>query len=316
MLAMRLWGNIMREDIFFPSCGKGNIHVCRWIPEGQVKGVVQIVHGIAEYALRYESFALYLNSLGYGMVAEDHMGHGQSIGEDTVQGYFHGGWFAAVEDTMTLMKTTMVQYPELPYVLFGHSMGSFMARTILAKYPDCGITACVICGTAWQSPALISAVLPLTKTVCKLDGETVPSPKLQNLVFGAYNKRIKNPRTGFDWISRDAEMVDKYVADPLCGFVATGGLLRDMMTGLAYIHKSSSLAHMDKELPVLFAAGETDPVGDYGKGVLKAAKRFREAGMRHVSVKLYPGCRHEILNETNREKIYRELGQWILNPKE
>ena len=307
--------SLMREDIFYPSQGKGQIHACRWMPEGEVKGIVQIVHGIAEYALRYEPFACYLNSLGYGVVAEDHMGHGQSIGADTLRGYFYGGWFTAVEDTMTLMKMTMEQYPEVPYVLFGHSMGSFMARTILAKYPDSGITACVICGTAWQSGALMAAAVPMTKLVCKLDGETDPSPKLQNMAFGSYNKRIENCETEFDWLSRDKQTVAKYAADPLCGFVASGGLLRDMMAGIAYIQKNSTLAAMNKELPVLFTAGEEDPVGNYGKGVWKAAEEFRKAGMKNVSVKLYPGCRHEILNELNREEIFRELGQWILEQK-
>ena len=306
----------MREDFFYPSKGKGQIHACRWLPEGEVRGIVQIVHGIAEYALRYEPFAMYLNSLGYGVVAQDHMGHGQSVGEDTIRGYFYGGWFTAAEDVMTLMKSTMARYPDVPYVLFGHSMGSFLARTVLAKYPDSGITACVICGTAWQSSALLAVGLPLAKLICKLDGETVPSAKLQNIAFGAYNNRIEDRRTEFDWLSRDSAVVDRYAQDPLCGFIASGGLLRDMMSGISYIQKNSTLASMNKELPILFTAGEADPVGDYGKGVLKAAEKFRQAGMRHVSVKLYPQCRHEILNELNREDIFRELGQWILNPKE
>lgn len=306
----------MREDFFYPSQGKGQIHACRWLPEGEVKGIVQIVHGIAEYALRYEPFALYLNSLGYGVVAEDHMGHGQSVGEDTVRGYFYGGWFAAVEDTVTLMKSTMEQYPNVPFVLFGHSMGSFMARTILAKYPDIGITACVICGTAWQSSALLAAGVPMSKLVCKFSDETRPNSMLHNMAFGSYNNRIENCETEHDWLSRDRQTVAAYEADPLCGFMASAGLMRDMMTGISYIQKPSSLKNMNKALPVLFTAGDADPVGNYGKGVEKAAEEFRKVGMEKVVVKLYPGCRHEILNETNRDEVFRDMGRWILNQKE
>ncbi len=301
----------MGEELFFPSSGKGNIHVCRWIPEGELKGIVQIIHGIADYAQRYEPFALYLNSLGYGVVAEDHMGHGGSIGDGTLQGYFYGGWFAAVEDVMTLMKRTRAQFPGLPYVLFGHSMGSFLARTVLGKYPDSGIAACVLCGTAWQSHGLTAAGLTMAKFVCQCKGETLPSPGLHKLAFGAYNHRIENPKTEFDWISSDEEIVKAYEEDPLCGFVATAGLMRDMMTGLSYIHKKSTLAAMNPAVPILFTAGEEDPVGNYGKGVQQAAEAFSKAGMKQLSLKLYPGCRHEILNERNRQEIFRDLGAWI-----
>ena len=140
----------MRQDIWYDSKGAGSIHACRWIPEGQPRAVLQILHGIAEFVERYDDFASFLNSKGILVVAEDHMGHGQSINGEGIQGYFHGGWFTAVEDSMQLLEDTRKEYPELPYILFGHSMGSFMARTILCKYPDCGLTAAVICGTGWQ----------------------------------------------------------------------------------------------------------------------------------------------------------------------
>ena len=153
----------MRTEHYFASCGAGKIHYCRWTPEGEVKAVLQIIHGIAELAERYDAFARYLNSLGYLVVAEDHMGHGQSLNGDGLQGYFHGGWFYAVADTYHLMEETRKEYPDIPYILFGHSMGSFMARTILCKYPDSGISAAIICGTGWQPtfalPALIKVVM-------------------------------------------------------------------------------------------------------------------------------------------------------------
>lgn len=301
----------MRTDIYFESCGKGSIHACRWTPEGEPKAILQIVHGIAEYVERYDAFAQYLNSLGYLVVAEDHMGHGKSIGEEGTIGYFDGGWFAAVGDTYRLLSDTRAEFPDVPYVLFGHSMGSFMARTLIEQYPDSGISACIICGTGWQPQALLSFAIPVCKLVCKLDGERKPNAKLENIVFGGYNKKVEHPRTAFDWLSRDERNVDAYIADPLCGFTASAGLLRDMLTGIAFIEKKVNLARMRKDLPVLFIAGEDDPVGSYGEGVKTAAEAFRKTGMTDVSVKLYPLCRHEILNEINREEVYADVSAWI-----
>ena len=164
----------MRQDIWYDSKGAGKIHACRWIPEGQPRAVVQILHGIAEFVERYDDFANFLNSKGILVVAEDHMGHGQSINGEGIQGYFHGGWFTAVEDSMQLLEDTRKEYPELPYILFGHSMGSFMARTILCKYPDCGLTAAVICGTGWQPAFALPGLIKVVEGICKVSGETRP----------------------------------------------------------------------------------------------------------------------------------------------
>ena len=202
----------MRTDSWFDSHGAGRIHVCRWTPEGEPKAVFQIVHGIAEFIERYDGFADYLTKQGYLVVAEDHMGHGQSINGEGIQGYFHGGWFTAVEDTFQLLTDTRKEFPNLPYILFGHSMGSFMARTLLCKYPDCGITAAIICGTGWQPAFALPAAIRLVEAVCEKTGETKPNEKLQDLVFGSYNKKVEHPRTPFDWLTRDARIVDAYIA--------------------------------------------------------------------------------------------------------
>lgn len=301
----------MRTDHYFDSCGKGRIHFCRWTPEGQPKGIVQIIHGIAERVERYDDFANYLNSQGFLVVAEDHMGHGSSLEEGGVRGYFHGGWFTAVDDSCCLMKDTMAEYPDLPYILFGHSMGSFMARTILAKYPDSGISAAIICGTGWQPTFALPLLIKVVEGICKKTGEENPNEQLDNMVFGSYNKRIENPRTAKDWLTRDEAIVDAYVADPMCGFVPACGLLRDMMKGIHYIQQPKNLANMKKDLPVFFIAGQEDPVGPYGKGVEQAAKAFRKAGMINVALKLYSDCRHEILNELNKDEVYGDVTKWI-----
>lgn len=301
----------MRTDFWFDSCGAGKIHVCKWMPEGEPKAVLQIVHGIAEFVERYDTFANYLTGLGFAVVADDHMGHGQSINGEGIQGYFHGGWFNAVADTYRLLQDTRKEYPDLPYILFGHSMGSFMARTILCKYPDSGISAAVICGTGWQPTFALPVLLKVVNGICKKTGETIPSEKLQGMVFGSYNSRVEHPRTPFDWLSRDKDIVDAYIAHPLCGFTASCGLLRDMMTGIYYIQQPKHLALMRKDLPVFFIAGGDDPVGSYGTGVHKCVDAFRKAGMTDVSVRIYPLCRHEILNEINKEEIFEDVAQWI-----
>ena len=299
---------MMRTDHYFDSLGEGKIHYCKWMPEGEVKAVVQILHGIAEHVERYDDFANFLNSRGIAVVAEDHMGHGKSM---VTQGYFAGGWFTAVADSYQLLQMTRAELPEVPYVLFGHSMGSFMARTILAQYPDSGIDAAIICGTGWMPTAVLQAGKAMGNMVCKLKGERNPSSLLHGIMFGSYNQKVEHPRTPCDWLSRDEKVVDAYVADPLCGFMESAGLARDMLTGILYIQQADSLAAMRKELPVFFVAGGDDPVGGYGTGVRQAAAAFRNAGMQFVSERIYPLCRHEILNEINKQEVYEDIAQWI-----
>lgn len=301
----------MRTDFYFDSKGAGKIHGCRWMPEQPPVAVLQIVHGIAEFVERYDGFAQYLNSLGYVVVAEDHMGHGKSINGQGIQGYFHGGWFTAVEDTYELLQRTRQEFPNLPYVLFGHSMGSFMTRTILCKHPDSGISAVVICGTGWQPKALLNTAIAICELVCKKQGEQTPSKALEKLIFANYNKKVEHPRTPYDWLTRDSRIVDEYIASPLCGFTPTAGLMREMLKGIRFIQEPEKLSAMKKDLPVLFISGGDDPVGSYGKGVPHCVEVFRNAGMMDVTCKLYPLGRHEILNEINHEEVYEDVASWL-----
>ena len=272
---------------------------------------MQIVHGIAEFVERYDDFADFLNTQGILVVAEDHMGHGKSICEVTPKGCFAGGWHGAVADSYQLLKNTMDEFPNVPFILFGHSMGSFMARTILARYPESGIAGALICGSAWMPDAVIGAGKIVADLVCRIKGAQNPSHLLQKLMFGGYNNKIQNPRTASDWLTCDEKIVDAYEADPLCGFVPSAGLVRDMMTGLQYIQKPENLGGMKKDLPVFFIAGGEDPVGGYGAGVRQAAEEFRKHGMENVDIKIYPQCRHEIHNELNRQEVYDDVANWI-----
>ena len=301
----------MRTDFYYESQCGSKIHGCRWTPDGQVKAIVQFVHGIAERIDRYEDFAKFLNTQGILVVGEDHMGHGLSVSEKTPKGYFCGGWFGAVEDTCKLMRDTMEEFPGVPYFIYGHSMGSFMTRTILARYPDDRISGAIICGTGWQNNAVVAAGKAVANLICKTKGETHPSKFLKKMAFGTYNDKIEHLRTPLDWLTRDNKVVDAYIADPLCGFRASAGLMRDMMEGFEYNQNSQHLASMDKDLPVYFIAGDADPVGDYGKGVRYTAEMFRNAGMKQVDVKIYPLCRHEIHNELNKAEVHQDVLSWM-----
>lgn len=300
----------MKEEFYYKSCGIGQIRGRCWKPEGSPKAVVQLVHGIAEHIDRYDDFANFLTHHGFVVVAEDHMGHGKSVGSEGVQGYFHGGWFSAVADTHQLMEHTKREYPSLPYIIFGHSMGSFMTRTLLCQYAQNGPDAAIICGTGWQPNALLAAGKILGKLMCHHGGEKKPSAFLHNMTFGGYNRRVDHPRTDVDWLTRDTNVVDAYRADPQCGFIATAGLMRDLAQGITYIQKRENLEKMQKKMPVYFIAGGDDPVGNYGAGVAKCAQKFQAVGMKQVSVKIYPLCRHEILNELNKTEVYEDVLQW------
>lgn len=290
----------------YPSNGGGVIHAYRWAPAGKPVAVMQLVHGIAEHMLCYDGFARRLNDRGVLVVAEDHMGHGKSGGERM---YF-SAWTEAVDDTYALLRRTQEELPDVPYFLFGHSMGSFMARTLLFRYPQAGLRGAVICGTGWQpTPVLLAGRMLCALEKCRL-GATKHSPLLEKLMFGAYNAKFKDAQTPNDWICARRETVDRYVEDPLCGEPVTVGLAQELMRGLTMIQKRSNRAAMPKDLPVLFVAGESDPVGNMGKGVKKTAEKFRAVGMQNVTLRLFRG-RHEILNEENFNEVQEEIWQFL-----
>lgn len=302
------------SEYYFPSSdGRTLIHVNQWTPNDRaIRGVVQIAHGVAEYGGRYAPFARYLCAHGYVVAANDHLGHGLSVIDGAPMVYFgeKDGWRHVVDDMEELRRRTAKVFPGKPYFLFGHSMGSFLSRTHLIRYPG-RLDGCILCGTGHQSPALIAGGKLIADREIRRLGRKAFSVKADKLAFGAYNQRFQPTRTRFDWISANEANVDAYIADPLCGGDATLGLFRDMLDGLGAITKQANINKMDKKLPVLFIAGDQDPVGDMGKGVEKAFRCFQKAGLRDVSLKLYHGLRHEILNETGRQYVYRDVLDWL-----
>ena len=302
------------SEFFFPSSdGKTLIHVNQWTPsERRILGVVQIAHGVAEYGARYAPIARFLCGHGFVVVANDHLGHGQSLilGGPMVYLGEKDGWWNVVDDMECLRSRVAKVFPDRPYFLFGHSMGSFLSRTHLIRYPG-RLDGCILCGTGHQSPALIAGGKLIADREIRRLGKKAFSARADDLAFGAYNKAFAPTRTRFDWVSASEENVDAYIADPLCGGDTTLGLFRDMLDGLSYITRQSNMDKMDADLPVFFIAGDQDPVGDMGKGVRKAHDCFKKAGIRDLSIKLYHGLRHEILNEASRQYVYRDVLDWL-----
>lgn len=301
------------NEFTFPSAdGKTAIHAVEWLPEGKPRAVLQISHGVAEYILRYEPFAEYLTERGFAVVGHDHLGHGCSVAPGAARLYFggKGSWDWVVDDIYTRRNLAGKQFPGIPYFLLGHSMGSFLARTYLIRYPGT-VDAAVLMGTGQMSPAVIAAGKRIASIEARKVGEDHSSPLVEKLAFDNYNKIFAPNRTGFDWLSVSEENVDRYTQDPLCGESPTIGLFREMLSGLAFIARPENLKKMNANTPILFISGAMDPVGDCGKGVQRAYRSFQKAGVRHVSIQLYPELRHEIMNEDCRETVYEDLYQWL-----
>ena len=304
----------MTEFTFLSTDGKTQLHGMRWEPEGgSVRAVLQICHGVAEHIARYDAFARYLNGLGIAVVGHDHLGHGLSLPEGGTPVYFGEGntWNTVVDDIYVLHQRIRLWYPDVPLCIMGHSMGSFLTRTYLIRYLGT-VKAAVIMGTGWQPKAVIAGGMAVAKAVGAVVGENGTSDLVTNLAFGAYNKLFAPNRTSCDWLSADEDNVDAYMADPLCGADATVGLFRQMLSGIRFNQKLSNLRQMDPRIPVLFVAGEKDPVGDCGNGVRRTYQEFRRAGVQDCTLKLYPGLRHEILNEkAQQQQIFEDIGQWL-----
>ncbi len=306
---------MVKEEFYFDSRdGKSRIHAVRYRPEdtGQVRCVLQVVHGMAEYAERYEEFAAYLVERGFVVTGDDHLGHGKSVGQGGKQGYFceQDPATVLVRDVHRLKKLTEELYPGVPYVLMGHSMGSFITRNYLCRYGT-GISGAVIMGTGMQPKAVLDMarlVAGIQKFFC---GPMHVSRLLDRLAFGGYGKGITDRRTAFDWLSRDRERVDRYIADPMCGFTFTVNGFGALFELVLRLYSPENLAAVPRELPVFMVSGDADPVGDYGKGVRRAYDSLVAAGLTDIRLKLYPGGRHELLNETNRSQVMQDICRWV-----
>lgn len=275
-------------------------------------GIVQIVHGMAEHIDRYDDFARYLVGRGFVVCAEDHIGHGGSAADPSDFGHMpaHGGKDILIGDVHTLRRIVTELFPGVPYVVYGHSMGSFIVRAYIARHGE-GLAACVLSGTGNVPSALSKSGRTLARILAAVKGETYRSSLIDGMGAGGYGKQIENARTQLDWLSTDDSVVDAYIADERCGFMFTVGGYATLLDLTAEVVTPACAAAVPKDLPVLFVAGDGDPVGDMGKGVEAAAQLMRDAGVKTVDCMLYEGMRHEIHNEVNYEKVYNDIATWI-----
>ncbi len=291
--------------------GKTTIKATEWIPEGEVKAVLQICHGMCEYVGRYEAFAEYMCAKGFYVVGNDHLGHGRSVtGEDRL-GFFaeENGNGILLEDLETLRKMTKERFPDVPYFWLGHSMGSFLTRQYVAIHGD-ELSGAVIMGTGTTPPAVLAVGKGLCKMIAKAKGWDHRSKTVDNIAFGSYNKKIEPQRTRADWLTKDEAIVDKYLNDPWCTYKFTVNGFYNMFYSIGECQKKETAEKIPKDLPLFLVAGEEDPVGSYGAGVKAAYETYKGAGIKDVSMKLYPTDRHEILNELDKAQVYEDLYNW------
>ena len=303
----------MKKHIYFPSSdGKTKLHGVIWEPDCAPRAIVQIAHGMVEYVERYEAFAAFLNEQGILVAGNDHLGHGWSYTKERNKGYFaeEKGDIVPLQDLHRLTLLMQKKYPDIPYFLFGHSMGSFFARRYLCMYPN-EIDGAIICGTGWQPKAVLEGALAIVKAGKLLKGDHRRCKIVDALAFGSMNQHFEPAKTSKDWLSRNTDAVEKYIADERCGFIFTLNGYRTLFRNMLLAQDMELLQRMDEDLPVLFISGEDDPVGDFGKGVKKAVNAFRTSGMENVECILYPECRHELINELNKDEIFQDVLEWL-----
>ena len=299
------------QDIYYPSKdGKTTIHACIWQCEGEPKAVLQIIHGMAEYAARYAPLAEFLNKQGIVVCAEDHLGHGKSVCSEDDLGYFaaKNGWQTVLSDIRGLTEIVKPKYVGVPYFVMGHSMGSFFCRKYISLYGD-NLAGAIVMGTGFKSAATTGGAKFITGLVAAFKGWRYRSKFIDNSAFGSYNKRF-DKRTSFDWLSANPDNVDNYIADPLCGVPFTCNAFYGLFSIISQACKSKTIKAVPEKLPVFVVAGADDPVGDYGKGVEKLCRKLDRYG-KNVSMILYRGCRHEIVNDICAPQLFEDLSGFI-----
>lgn len=302
-----------KKEFYFKSCDRTTqIHGIEWTPEGEVRAVLQICHGMVEHINRYDEFASYLTQRGFYVVGHDHLGHGKSVQGEDDYGYFHepDGNACVIGDIHKLRWWTKKHYPEVPYFMLGHSMGSFLLRQYLTKYSE-GLAGAIIMGTGYHSLPELKLGQVLCRGIAYVKGWRYRSRLVNTIGFGGFNRRFRPCETEKDWLTTDTEKRDAYIQDPYCNFTFTLNGYYHMFGGMKTLEYKKNLENMCKELPVLFVSGEDDPVGGFGKGVRKVYQQFLDVGMIHTELKLYRDDRHEILNEKDRAQVYEDCYLWM-----
>lgn len=287
------------------------IHAFKWVPDSDPVGILLLVHGMAEHLGRYEAFAEYMCDRGFVVAGAEHLGHGGSVSQGP-KGYFckRDPATVVVRDVHRLKKMIQEEYPGLKIFIFGHSMGSLITRNYMTRYGT-GIDGAIISGTLMMDKGRLAVMSIMVRLLMLFQGSKHPSALMSKRAFGSYNRRIEDPRTPFDWLTKDNEIIDRYMADPDCGFMFTLNGFLTLKELLVRLHDQSLLGRIPKSLPVFFIYGSEDPCGDYAAAVRKVVQQYRELGIEDVSEKCYEGDRHELLNEYDKETVMGDIYDWI-----
>ena len=302
-----------QRNTFVSKNGKTKVNYYEWSNGEKPKAILQIAHGVTEYAERYTELAEYLSDKGIMVIANDHIGHGYSQNEDGSNKMCfgeEGSWIYPVEDIVFLSKKYMEMYPDVPFYIMGFSLGSFLVRTALINHPELEYSGTIIAGTGQQNNLALSIAGFVAKSEARKFGDDAFTPTIENLTFGTYNKYFKPNKTKADWLCKNKEELDKYLKDPLIGEGFTAGLFREMIAGMKYTAKQKNINKMNINIPVMFISGKQDPVGEFTKGVKRAEKAFNRAGMRTKSH--FVEGRHDIFHEKDVEKVYQLIYQFVL----
>jgi len=293
-----------------PRKDGGRIFLRGWFPESPPRGVVLVLHGMQEHGGRYEGLARALESLGMAVQAPDHRGHGRSVERPEQLGVLGpDGHEGVLRDIELLLDLCRSRHPGLPLVLLGHSFGSFLAQAT-AQRRGADLAGLVLSGTNGRNPLVLPGVV-LARLVCRLRGPESPAGLLETLSMGSFNRAFEPGPTGKEWLSRDPEEVRAYVHDPLCGFKCPNSFFLEMVRLLHRTWRADAEARIPRHLPVLFLTGSEDPVSERGRGVRVLVDRWRRIGMQDLSERWYPGARHEVFHETNREEVFEDLRRWL-----
>ncbi|MCM1244689.1 MAG: lysophospholipase [Roseburia sp.] len=303
---------IEKTEYGMPSSnGQDTVHIIEWKPEGDVRGILQISHGMIEYIDRYDRFARFMADKGFVVIGNDHLGHGETAADKNF-GYFapKDGSYYVVRDLHRVSRYIRKKYPEAPFFLMGHSMGSFMARRYAMMYGN-ELDGLILMGSGSKPQWLLNIGKALVNLLSRCKGERSHSRILDKISFAMYNSHFAPVRTSSDWLTRDVDEVDKYRKHKYCQFTFTLNGYRTLFEGISYIQEKRHIHKIPRELPILFMSGEEDPVGNYGKGVKAVASSYRRAGVKDVTCILYPEARHELLNELEYEKTQEDMWEWI-----
>lgn len=299
----------------YPSIvDKKDVYAYTWLPEGEspLRGVIQISHGMAEHMGRYSWSAQALANHGFVVVGKDHLGHGKTAGDPSEYGYFGKikNQDLQIADMRTQHLLTKEEYPALPYFILGHSMGSFLTREYITKYGE-ELDGVILSGTADINPVVLSFARAIVDIMTMFFGQRYRSKLVTNMMFGSYNKRIKNPISTYSWLTQDDASVNEYYEDPACGYCFTLNGFAHMFANMARVTLPDAIDKIPKNLPILAISGDQDPVGGWGKNVAALIQKYQKAQIVDVTLILYPEARHEILNELDKEKVIDDITKWI-----